>query len=166
METPNRNAAVQPSALRPDPRLNEPPLILLVDDFEDALDIYGQYLTYHGYRVVVARDGKEAVKKAQVCRPDLVLLDLRIPVMTGAEALRLMRADPNLAGVPIVALTAHALDAERVKALAAGFDDFIAKPCLPDELVNAVRRLVPRYSTLARTPEPECAEVTLEHSRS
>jgi CheY-like chemotaxis protein len=141
-------------------------LILLVDDFEDALDIYGQYLTYRGYRVVVARNGQEAVKKAQVCRPDLVLLDLRMPIMTGTDALRMMRADQNLAGVPIVALTAHAFDTERAKALEAGFDDFIAKPCLPDELVNAVQRLLPRYAASVPTSEPECAEVTLERAGS
>ena len=86
--------------------------------------------------------------------------------MTGTDALRMMRADENLARVPIVALTAHALDTERAKALEAGFDDFIAKPCLPDELVNTVQRLVPRYSASVSTSEPECAEVTLERGGS
>jgi CheY-like chemotaxis protein len=140
----------------------EPPLILLVDDFEDALDIYGQYLTFRGYRVVLARDGQDAVRKARTCRPDLVFLDLRMPIMTGIEALRMMRADDALATVPIVALTAHALDSERHRALEAGFDDFIAKPCLPEDLVAAVERMVPRYAAVPRVPEPECAEVRLE----
>ena len=156
----------RPSTVRPDPvappAAGEPPLILLVDDFEDALDIYGQYLTYRGYRVVVARNGKDAVKKAQVCRPDLILLDLRMPVMTGTDALRIMRADQTLADVPIIALTAHALDAERRNALEAGFDDFIAKPCLPDDLVAVVDRLVPRFSAAPPTSEPDCAEVRPE----
>lgn len=140
----------------------EPPLILLVDDFEDALDMYGQYLTYRGYRVVVARDGQEAVKKAQLCRPDLILLDLRMPVMTGIDALLIMRADPTLADVPIIALTAHVLEPERAKALQAGFDAFIPKPCLPDELVKIVERLLPKYAAARPTSEPECAEVRLE----
>lgn len=143
------------------PPLEEAPLILLVDDVEDALDIYGQYLTYRGYRVVVARNGLEAVKKARICRPDLVLLDLRMPIMTGLDTLRIMRADESLARVPIVALTAHALDEERQEALNAGFDDFIAKPCLPDELVRALQRHLPAWSASPASSEPDCAEVKL-----
>lgn len=119
------------------------PLILLVDDFEDALAIYGQYLDRCGYRVLVARNGEEAVTAARVQRPQLILLDLRMPVMSGTEALRAIRADAALASVPVIALTAHALEAERQQALAAGFDQVIAKPCLPDELVAMVRSFVP-----------------------
>lgn len=119
------------------------PLILLVDDFEDALAIYGQYLDHCGYRVVVARNGEEAIKAAEIHRPQLILLDLRMPVMSGTAALRIIRSDPTLAGVPVIALTAHALDGERRDALAAGFDDVISKPCLPNELLSIVRGFVP-----------------------
>jgi len=115
------------------------PLILLVDDYDDALEIYGTYLTFHGYRVEIARNGEEAVAAAQAIKPALVLMDLRMPVLDGTSALRRMRADPDLAGVPVLALTAHALEEERVTALAEGFDAVIAKPCLPDELLRSVQ---------------------------
>ena len=116
-------------------------LILLVDDFEDALSIYGQYLEHHGYAVVVARDGQEAVSVARAHRPALILLDLRMPVMSGGEALKVLRSDPSFDGIPIIALTAHALDDERAKAVADGFDHVVSKPCLPDELLRIVQRV-------------------------
>ena len=115
------------------------PLILLVDDYDDALDIYSTYLTFHGYRVEIARNGEEAIAAAQAFKPALVLMDLRMPVLDGTSALRRMRTNPDLAAVPILALTAHALEEERVTALAEGFDDVIAKPCLPDELLRSVQ---------------------------
>lgn len=116
--------------------------ILLVDDFQDGLEMYEEYLTYRGYHVLTARNGAEAVTQARRHRPDLILLDLRMPGMTGPEALRVLRADPSFTHTPIVALTAHALDAERRVALDAGFDDLIAKPCIPDALVAAVERIL------------------------
>lgn len=117
-------------------------LILLVDDFEDGLDLYEEYLTYRGYRVILARNGEEAVAETRAHSPDLIMMDIRMPLMTGTDAVRILRADPSLKRVPIVALTAHALEDERVKALAAGFDELIAKPCLPDQLVLAIERIL------------------------
>lgn len=117
-------------------------LILLVDDFEDALDIYGQYLTHRGHRVVVARSGAEAVESARRHRPDLILLDVSMPGLNGMDVLRILRADKRFATSPIVALTARALDSERDEALQAGFDEVIAKPCLPDDLAASVQRLL------------------------
>jgi two-component system cell cycle response regulator DivK len=121
----------------------ERPLVLLVDDFEDALAIYGQCLDLCGYRVVMARNGEEAVTAARIHLPQLILLDLRMPVMSGTDALTMIRADPALSAVPIIALTAHALEDERIEAVAAGFDRVVAKPCLPDELVAIVRSFLP-----------------------
>ena len=118
------------------------PLILLVDDFDDALDIYSTYLTRCGYRVAVARDGVEAVEAAQRERPALILMDLRMPLLDGASALKRIRQDATLAGVRVAAFTAHALDDERRRALHDGFDLVIAKPCLPDELASIVARLI------------------------
>lgn len=118
------------------------PLILLVDDFEDALDIYATYLEQHGYRVALARNGAEAVIEAQRATPSLILLDLRMPVLDGAGALKVLRQDERFQRVPIVALTAHALEDERLCALNAGFDLVVSKPCLPDELLEVVQRLV------------------------
>jgi two-component system cell cycle response regulator DivK len=116
--------------------------ILLVDDFEDGLDLYREYLTYRGYRVIVARNGEEAVARARAYSPDLIMMDIRMPLMTGTDAVRILRADPSFGHVPIIALTAHAMEDERVDALAAGFDELIAKPCLPDQLVLAVERIL------------------------
>ncbi len=116
--------------------------ILLVDDFEDGLELYQEYLTFRGYRVFVARNGQEAVDRARAHAPDLIVMDIGMPLMTGTDALRILRADPSFARVPIVAFTAHAMEDERVAALAAGFDEVIAKPCLPDQLALAVERMV------------------------
>jgi CheY-like chemotaxis protein len=116
--------------------------ILLVDDFEDGLEMYQEYLTYRGYQVVVARGGEEAIVQARVHRPDVILLDIRMPGMSGTDALRVLRSDPSFQHISIVALTAHALDGERIAALMAGFDDLIPKPCLPDQLAIAVERIL------------------------
>ena len=104
--------------------------------------MYREYLTYRGYRVVVARNGEEAIAQARAHRPDLIMMDIRMPVMTGADATRVLRSDPSLGHIPIIALTAHAMEDERVYAMAAGFDELIAKPCLPDQLVLAVERIL------------------------
>jgi two-component system, cell cycle response regulator DivK len=125
------------------------PTIMIVDDFEDARDIYREYLTFKGYQVVLASNGFEAVQLARNERPSIIFMDLRMPGMTGAEALQELRSDEQLRGVPIIAFTAHALEAERVGALLDGFDEVIAKPCLPDELLAAIERLLspPSVST-------------------
>jgi CheY-like chemotaxis protein len=115
------------------------PLILLVDDFEDALTMYEEYLEHRGYHVIVARNGEEAVNAAKRHDPDLILLDLRMPGMSGTEALQVLRSDPAFATTPILALTAHALENERLQALADGFDLVVPKPCLPDELVDIIQ---------------------------
>ena len=104
--------------------------------------MYEEYLTYRGFNVVVARTGDEAVAQARLHRPGVILLDLRMPGMTGTEAMRILRADPLFVNTPVIALTAHALDGERRLALDAGFDELIAKPCLPDALVAAVERIL------------------------
>jgi len=105
------------------------------------LEMYTEYLTYRGYHVVGARNGEDAIDEAKRHRPDVILLDLRMPGLTGTDVMRVLRADRSFDRVPIIALTAHALDGERVAALDAGFDDLIAKPCMPDQLVRAVGRI-------------------------
>lgn len=119
--------------------MNTPPLVLLVDDFEDNRDLYEEYLLYKGYDVLAAANGTDGVRIARERHPDIILLDLRMPGMSGQEALLQIKAHPDLARVPVVALTAHALDDERRRAIALGFDAFIPKPCLPDELLKAIQ---------------------------
>ena len=123
------------------------PLILIVDDFEDALEIYSEYLSFKGYRVVTARSGAEGIARARETHPSLIFMDLRMAHMTGEEALAILREDPSFAMVPIIAFTAHALESERRLALEAGFSELIPKPCLPDEFLAAVERLLERQGS-------------------
>jgi two-component system cell cycle response regulator DivK len=117
-------------------------LVLLVDDYEDGADMYAEYLRFYGYQVLIARTGQEAVDLARSARPALILMDLEMPIISGLNAMRLIRSDESLNQTRIVALTAHALNKERDDAIRAGFDDYIAKPCLPDTLMAAIEHLL------------------------
>ena len=114
------------------------PLILVVEDFDDAREMYREYLEFSGFRVETARDGREAIDKTRELRPDLVLMDLSLPGLDGWEATRLLKAAPDTSGILIIALSAHALATEGERARAAGCDGFIAKPCLPPDLVREI----------------------------
>ncbi|MEW5855412.1 MAG: response regulator [Myxococcota bacterium] len=119
------------------------PVVLVVDDYEDAVDIITELLTFEGYEPVVARNGAEALDKAYAQVPDLILMDLSLPELDGWEASRRLKADKRTAHVPIIALTAHALTQHAEKARAAGCDAFVTKPCDPDKLMTEIRRFVP-----------------------
>ncbi|HVG55440.1 MAG TPA: response regulator [Vicinamibacterales bacterium] len=123
------------------------PLILLAEDYEDAQDIYSTYLRLHGYRVALAATGPEAITLAHAETPAMILLDIRMPGMTGTEVMQILRTDAKFAAVPIFALTAHALEDEHAAALSAGFDQVISKPCLPDELLRSVQSTLARVRT-------------------
>jgi CheY-like chemotaxis protein len=116
------------------------PLLLVVEDFDDAREMYRDYLEFAGFRVETARDGREGIDKARALQPDLVLMDLSLPGIDGWEATRLLKADPATRHILIVALSAHALAAEGERARAAGCDGFIAKPCLPPDLVHEISK--------------------------
>src|SRR6476646_4304990 len=122
------------------------PLILIVEDFDDAREMYRDYLEFSGFRVETARDGREAIEKTRGLCPDLVLMDLSLPVMDGWEATRLLKSDPVTHKIPIVALSAHALAAEGERARNAGCDGFIAKPCLPPDLVAEIGKYLKNQS--------------------
>jgi two-component system, cell cycle response regulator DivK len=111
-------------------------VILLVEDFVDARDMYREYLEFSGFTVETACDGHEAIVKARRHNPDLILMDLSLPGLDGWEATRRLRADPATEHLTIVALSAHALAADWERARVAGCDGFIAKPCLPQDLVD------------------------------
>lgn len=115
------------------------PLVLLADDQEDNRIVYRMVLEHSGYAVREARDGAEAVEIARRYRPELVLMDLTMPVMDGWAATRELRADPATCDVPVVAISARDL-LEPAELRAAGFCGFIQKPCLPLKVVRAVRR--------------------------
>ena len=118
------------------------PLILVVDDYQDAREMYAEYLQFSGFRVAEARNGNEAVAQAFSLRPDLILMDLSLPGMDGWEATRLLKADDRTKHIPVVALTGHALAGASEGAKRAGCDSFVTKPCLPDDLVIEVRRML------------------------
>ena len=118
------------------------PLILVVDDYQDAREMYAEYLQYSGFRVAEAKNGNEAVTQARALKPDLILMDLSLPGMDGWEATRVLKADEETKHIPIVALTGHALAGASEGARKAGCDSFVTKPCLPDDLVVEVRRML------------------------
>jgi len=120
----------------------QPPLILVVDDYQDAREMYAEYLQFSGFRVAEARNGNEAVEQAFALKPDLILMDLSLPGMDGWEATRRLKADDRTKHIPIVALTGHALAGASEGAKKAGCDSFVTKPCLPDDLVVEVRRML------------------------
>ena len=119
--------------------------ILIVDDFKDDREMYGHFLTQRGYRVTLACDGQEALDKANELRPDLILMDLWLPVIGGWEATRRLKTDEKTKHIPIVVLTARAF----VQAAALGCDGCLIKPCLPEDMLREVLRLLePRKKPL------------------
>ena len=118
------------------------PLILVVDDYEDAREMYAEYLRFCGFRVAEARNGNEALEQAFALMPDLILMDLSLPGMDGWEATRQLKSDDRTRHIPVVALTGHALAGASEGAKKAGCDSFVTKPCLPDDLVVEVRRML------------------------
>ena len=107
--------------------------VLLVEDREELWEFLSRRLRRHGFEVVLAHDGQQALDQVRAEQPDVVLLDMDLPVMDGWTVARTVRADPvvgegAIAGVPIIALTAHAMAGDRAKAIAAGCDDYHAKP--------------------------------------
>ena len=118
------------------------PRVLLVDDYPDAREMYSEYLQFSGFDVVEAGNGVEALQRASESAPDIILMDLSLPVMDGWEATRRLKADPRTAQIPVVALTGHALAGISEGAKKAGCDGFVTKPCLPDELVKEIRKVL------------------------
>ncbi|MEI7729992.1 MAG: response regulator transcription factor [Verrucomicrobiota bacterium] len=118
------------------------PKILVVDDEPDAIELIEFNLRSAGFDVVTAADGAEALRKARVLIPNLILLDLMLPEVDGMEVCKTLRRDPLTARVPIIMLTAKAAEIDRVLGLELGADDYITKPFSPRELVLRVKKLL------------------------
>jgi two-component system cell cycle response regulator DivK len=118
------------------------PRVLLVDDYPDAREMYAEYLDFSGFDVVEAANGMEALQRAADTTPDIILMDLSLPVMDGWEATRRLKADSRTAHIPVVALTGHALAGISEGAKKAGCDAFVTKPCLPEDLVKEIRKVL------------------------
>ncbi|MGH7278613.1 MAG: response regulator [Candidatus Rokuibacteriota bacterium] len=118
------------------------PLVLLVDDFSDNREMYAEFLEYAGLRVAQADNGHEALERAFALRPDVIVMDLSLPGIDGWEATRQLKRDPRTKGIPVIALTGHALAGHSKGALDAGCDAFITKPCLPERLLAEIQKMV------------------------
>ena len=129
-----------------------PPIrVLLVDDYPDALEIWGLYLRSLGYEVVTADDGLRAVEKAHEHLPDIIVLDLELPGISGFEAAVRLRGTPDTSGIPLIAATGYSHVKQLEQARQSGFDSIVLKPCEPGELAAEIERLL----ALAQTRGPE-----------
>jgi CheY-like chemotaxis protein len=117
--------------------------ILYVEDNEDNILILKRRLGRAGYEMAFATDGAEGIRMAGEFKPDLILMDLSLPVLDGWEATRRLKAAPGTKHIPIIAVTSHAMVGEREKALAAGCDDFDTKPVEFQRLLGKIRALLP-----------------------
>ncbi|MFN8011767.1 MAG: response regulator [Holophagaceae bacterium] len=120
------------------------PRILLIEDNEFNRDALGRLLVRHGFSVLVARDGAEGVELALQARPDLILMDLGLPLIDGHEATRMLRGAPATERIPIIALTAHAMDSDRAHARDSGCDAFETKPVVLHRLLGTIEDLLAR----------------------
>ncbi|WP_299668976.1 response regulator [uncultured Ruegeria sp.] len=117
--------------------------VLLVEDNEMNRDMLSRRLARKGFLVVAAKDGLEGVSMAGSETPDIILMDMSLPEIDGWEATRRIKAEPETASIPVVALTAHAMASDREKALEAGCDDFDTKPVELDRLLEKMEKLLP-----------------------
>jgi two-component system cell cycle response regulator DivK len=118
------------------------PTILLVEDNLHNRDIFQRVLANAGFKVIEAEDGGKALASAASERPDLILMDLSIPVVDGWECTRRLKADPDLRHIPIIALTAHAMRGDEERARSAGCDGYLSKPISPRRVVEEVKRFL------------------------
>ena len=118
------------------------PRILLVEDNELNRDMLSRRLTKRGYDVSIALDGVEGVEKARTSRPDLVLMDMSLPLKDGWEATADLKNDPATSHIPIIGLSAHAMDGDRDKAMRAGCNDYDTKPVELDRLLGKIEALI------------------------
>lgn len=116
-----------------------PPLVLVVDDYDDAREMYAESLLVSGFRVAEAANGLEAIEQARTLAPDVILMDLSLPGLDGWEATRRLKADERTSHIPVVALTGHAMASAMTAARQAGCDRFVLKPALPDVVIEEVR---------------------------
>ncbi len=117
--------------------------VLLVDDYPDALEMWGLYLRSQGYEVVTADDGLRAVELALSDQADVIVMDLELPGITGFEAARRLRQDPRTCKMPLIAATGYSHTKQLDQARQAGFDSVIVKPCDPGDLVTEIERFRP-----------------------
>jgi two-component system phosphate regulon response regulator PhoB len=141
------------------------PAVLVVEDEADIRSLVVFNLAREGFRCRTAATGAEAIADARAHRPDLVVLDLMLPEMDGLDVCRRLRADPGLAGIPIIMLTARTDEVDRVVGLEMGADDYVTKPFSPKELVARVRAVLRRTRPGAALPVLAAGTLTLDSGR-
>lgn len=114
------------------------PLVLLIEDFDDAREMYAEYLEFTGLRTVGASDALKGMMLAEEMQPHVILMDAALPGLSGWDATKQLKQNPRTRHIPVLMLTGHVLGDAKDRALAAGADGFMAKPCLPDELARQV----------------------------
>ena len=119
------------------------PRILLVEDNELNRDMLSRRLRREGFEVEVAVDGEDGISRTRSWLPDLLLLDMSLPVLDGYEVARRLKASSDTSGIPVIALTAHAMTGDREKSLEAGCDDYDTKPVELPRLLGKIRKLLP-----------------------
>jgi len=124
--------------------MTDPSLVLIAEDNEKNLKLVRDLLQFHGFRTIEARTGREAVTIARQESPDLILMDIEMPDMDGVEALRLLRSDTRTSHIPVVAVTASAMLADRQRLAGAGFDGYIIKPISVQQFPVQVRSYLER----------------------
>ena len=131
-----------PASPSADATRRERPLVLIVEDQSELRHLYAQQLALSGFDVIEAANGADAIARTTTQAPDVVLMDLSLPVVDGWEATRRLKSDERTAHIPVVALTAHDGSGELQRATRAGCDWFVPKPCPPDALIAEVRRVL------------------------
>jgi CheY-like chemotaxis protein len=129
---------IEPPVAAPLPTEAPMPLILVTEDDENIANLFNDFLWVKGYRIIIARNGKEALKQAALETPDLILMDIQMPEMDGLEAMQRLRAQPQFAFTPIIALTARAMAGDREQCLAAGANDYLSKPVQLQQLAQVI----------------------------
>lgn len=119
--------------------------ILIAEDERDIRDLVAFTLRFAGYEVFAATNGEEAVEMAPRVNPDLVLMDVRMPRMTGYDACRLMKANPDLKDIPVVFLSAKVQESEIQQGMDAGAEDYLLKPFAPDQLTSRVKAILAKF---------------------
>lgn len=136
--------------------------ILIVDDYPDAVEIWALYLRALGYQVSTASDGAGAVAQAEQLLPDLIVLDLEMPLMSGCDVARHLRANPDTESIPLIAATGYSHQRQLDLARDAGFDRIVIKPCDPDALIQEIERLL--ESSFGHPSQPSYVAVEHRHN--
>jgi two-component system cell cycle response regulator DivK len=126
--------------------------VLIVEDFDDTRDLYADYLKHSGFEVAVADDGMEGVRKAFSVKPDVIVMDLVLPLLDGWEATRRIKQDRRTAHTPVIAVTGYSLNRLTMADRAMGFESLLVKPCLPDDLAAEIRRVLRTTRSGRRAP--------------